>query len=130
MGKKKQMIAALLVALPLVAGCQQRTDFDACVEYYEKNVRGKQPPVQVDYQSYAQRKPYPKGESPVERVLRRMKQEDEACQKLSTPEAIRQCEVDLFMTRKPPKTGPVYERALYDTSKNDLKPDQVLELCK
>jgi len=36
---KKHMIAVVLVALPLVAGCQQRTSFDACVEYYEQNVR-------------------------------------------------------------------------------------------
>lgn len=42
---KKHMIAAILIALPLVAGCQQRTDFDACVEYYERNVRGKTSPA-------------------------------------------------------------------------------------
>ncbi len=36
---KKHVVAAILVALPLVAGCQQRTSFDACVEYYEQNVR-------------------------------------------------------------------------------------------
>jgi len=36
---KKQIIAAALVALPLIAGCQQRTSFDACVEYYEQNIR-------------------------------------------------------------------------------------------
>jgi len=44
MGIKNYIIAAILVALPLVAGCQQRTDFDACVEYYERNVRGKTSP--------------------------------------------------------------------------------------
>ena len=38
---KKHMVAAILVALPFIAGCQQRTDFDACVEYYEQNIRGK-----------------------------------------------------------------------------------------
>ena len=43
MGIKKHIIAAILVALPLVAGCQQRTDFDACVEYYEENVKGASP---------------------------------------------------------------------------------------
>jgi len=46
MGIKKHIIAAFLVALPLVAGCQQRTDFDACVEYFEKNIKGKtRPPL-------------------------------------------------------------------------------------
>ncbi len=43
MGIKKYIIAAVLVALPLVAGCQQRTDFDACVEYFEENVKGTSP---------------------------------------------------------------------------------------
>ena len=40
---KKHMIAVVLVALPLVAGCQQRTSFDACVEYYEQSVKGTSP---------------------------------------------------------------------------------------
>ncbi len=44
MSMKKHLIAAVLVVLPLVAGCQQRTSFDACVEYYEKNVKGKSYP--------------------------------------------------------------------------------------
>ena len=43
MSMKKHLIAAVLVALPLVAGCQQRTDFDACVEYYEQSVKGTEP---------------------------------------------------------------------------------------
>ncbi len=40
---KKHMIAVVLVVLPLVAGCQQRTNFDACVEYYEQSVKGTSP---------------------------------------------------------------------------------------
>ncbi len=40
MSMKKHLIAAVLVVLPLVAGCQQRTNFDACVEYYEQSVKG------------------------------------------------------------------------------------------
>ncbi len=47
---KKHMIAAILIALPLVAGCQQRTDFDACVEYWEQNLKGKGQP---DMQSFS-----------------------------------------------------------------------------
>jgi len=43
MGIKKYIIATVLVALPLVVGCQQRTNFDACVEYYEQSVKGTKP---------------------------------------------------------------------------------------
>jgi len=39
MGIRNYIIAVVLVALPLLAGCQERTEFDACVEYYEQNVR-------------------------------------------------------------------------------------------
>ncbi len=36
---KRHMIAAIVIPLALVAGCQQRTEFDACVEYYEQKIR-------------------------------------------------------------------------------------------
>ncbi len=45
---KKHVIAVVLVALPLVAGCQQRTNFDACVEYYEQNIRDASGEVATD----------------------------------------------------------------------------------
>ena len=48
MGIKKHIIATVLVALPLVAGCQQRTEFDACVEYYEQKVRDKSKEMVTD----------------------------------------------------------------------------------
>jgi hypothetical protein len=48
MGIKNYIIAAILVALPLIAGCQQRTDFDACVEYYEQKVKGQKDDVGYD----------------------------------------------------------------------------------
>jgi len=38
---KKVLVIVSVLAAIFLAGCQQRTDFDACVEYYEKNVRGK-----------------------------------------------------------------------------------------